>query len=349
MRRSRVVPQDVEEYLDAAAAGDGRRGTRLTLDALDRGSSFDDVIVNLLGAAQQETGRRWMHASWSVADEHLVSGVTQKSLDALASTVDDDPSLGPVVVTCAEGDWHSLAGQMFAEQLRGRGFEVSFLGASTPSVQVEEFLSRHRPVALAVSCNLSLFFRGVTSLVRAAHSHGVPVLAGGRGFGAGPQWSSRLGADAWAGGIDTAVDVLTSWGTEPPVLSQHPSLDSRAFALDARAPKLADGAFAALEGSFPQLSEYDDAQRARTLEDLVYMGRFAAAALLVDDERLFMDFVGWLVELLRPRGVPAAAVLAGLSALEPEVSQVDTRAGRMLLDAARAVPVGHDVGRGRPW
>lgn len=194
MTDARIAPQDVEDYLAVAAAGDSRAGVRLALDALDRGVPYEDVVVDLLGVAQHESGQRWLHNSWSVADEHVVSGVTQKALDALASTLDEDPTMGPVVVACAEGDWHSLAGQMFAELLRGRGVEVVFLGASTPASHVAELLSRRGTEALTVSCNLPLFFGGVVALVDAAHARGIPVLAGGRGLGSGPSWSSRLGS-----------------------------------------------------------------------------------------------------------------------------------------------------------
>ncbi|MFZ1286552.1 MAG: cobalamin-dependent protein [Candidatus Phosphoribacter sp.] len=337
MTAARVRPRDVESYLDVAAAGNGRTGVRMTLDLLDRGSTFDDVIVNLLGAAQHEAGQRWMRSSWSVVEEHVVSGVTQKALDALSGTLDEEPTTGPVVVTCAEGDWHSLAGQMFAEQLRGRGVAVVFLGASTPARHVEEFLSRHRAEALAISCNLPLFFGGVVSLVAAAHAHGIPVLAGGRGLGAGPLRSNRLGVDAWADGIDAAIDVLNSWRRDPPALSKGGALlDPRAIELNSLAPELGERAFESLELSMPALSAYNDAQRARTLEDLVSMVRFTAAARMVDEPAVLSEFLTWLLDVLRPRGVPSHAVVAGLVALEPSVSKVDPAAGRLVLAAAHA-------------
>lgn len=335
MSDPRVVPRDVEEYLDVAEAGDSRAGVRVTLGVLDRGAPYDDVIVDLLAAAQRESGERWMRTQWSVADEHLVSGVTQKALDALASTVVDEPTTGPVVVTCAEGDWHSLAGQMFAEQLRGRGVGTVFLGASTPAAQVEGFLSRHGAEALAISCNLPLFFRGVTALVDAAHAHGIPVLAGGRGLGTDPRRSQRLGVDAWADGVDSAIHVLDGWRRDPPLLAPPVVLDPRALELDARAPELGDRAFTSLERSLPMLAAYVDAQRARTVEDLVYIVRFTAAARLVDDTAILADFLVWLFEVLSHRGVPSEAVRSGLLALEPGISRIDPEAGRLLLTAAQ--------------
>ena len=127
------------------------------------------------------------------------------------------------MVACAEGDWHSLPAQMFAEMLRAEGFAVAFLGASTPADHVAAFLSRQRPDALAVSCNLALFFGGVTRLADAAHRHDIPVLAGGRALGRDPRRAARLGADAWAAGIDGAVAVLRGWRHEPPRVCAEPT------------------------------------------------------------------------------------------------------------------------------
>ena len=88
-----------------------------------------------------------------------------------------------VVVTCAEGDWHAIAAHMFAEQLRSRGVVVAYLGASTPADHVARFFARHRPEVVAVSCNLPLYFRGLSRIADVAHALGIPVLAGGAGDG----------------------------------------------------------------------------------------------------------------------------------------------------------------------
>ena len=66
-------------------------------------------------------GERWLADRWTVAEEHLASGVSQKALDAVAHTIEPPAVTGLVVVTCTEGDWHSLPAQMFAELLRAQG------------------------------------------------------------------------------------------------------------------------------------------------------------------------------------------------------------------------------------
>ena len=327
----------VETYLSEAVEGRGRAAARLALDRIDRGFRSEDVIVDLLAASQYEVGERWLANEWTVADEHLASGSTQHALDAVASTIDVPDLAGSVLVVCAEGDWHSLPSQMMAEMLRARGYAVACLGASTPVDHVLDLIRRRRPDAVVVSCNLPLFFGGVARLADAAHTHGIPVLAGGRAMGTDESRARLLGADGWAPDIDGAVDVLQRWRHEPPVVAPGPTrLDESAQLLDAGADDVADDAFDELTRAFPQMSSYDDAQLARTREDLAFITRYVAAALLVCDPTVLTEFLGWLRTLLANRGVPPRALEAGLDVLAPMLAGRDSRAGQLLAEVRSA-------------
>jgi hypothetical protein len=82
------------------------------------------------------------------------------------------------------------------------------------------------------------------------------------------------------------------------------------------------------------MADYDERQIARAREDLVFIVRFLAAALLVADHEIFGDFLDWLRNLLVRRGVPPQALIAGLEALRPGIEVVDTGAA-LLLDLGR--------------
>jgi len=348
--------ETVEAYLRQAIGGDGRAGVRLALDLIDNGVPSSDVIVNLLAAAQREVGERWLANQWTVAEEHLASGVSQKALDAVAHTIEPPAATGFIVVACAEGDWHSLPAQMFAEMLRAQGFTVAFLGASTPADHVADFLSRQRPDALAVSCNLPLFFGGVTRLVDAAHRQDIPVLAGGRALGHRPLRAARLGADAWAPGIGGAVAVLRSWQHQPPRVSAEPTpFKTAAVQLDFSAAEIAGQALESLSVGYPPMASCNQDQLARAKEDLADITRFTAAALLVSDAAVLTEMLDWLRTFLDNRDVPALALNTWLSALAPVIRRTNPAAAQLVLDAIRDEPAvvtpggrGLRRGRGRP-
>jgi methanogenic corrinoid protein MtbC1 len=311
----------VDAFIARALDSDVRGAVTLVLQLLDGGVPGELVISELLAAAQRQIGERWQRNELGVADEHLATGAAESALHALARTGSGPDSPGLVVVACAEGDWHGIAAHMFAEQLRARGLGVTFLGASTPADHVETFIRRRQPDALAVSCNLPIFFPGLARLADAAHAQGVPVLAGGRALGDSSERALRLGADEWADNIDDAATVLTEWhGRRPSMRKGSIDLDEDALALDARAPELASIALDDLASRLPAMASYDSSQLTRTREDLAFIVRFVAAAQLVDDQSVLIEFLDWLYVLLEARGVPKEALIAGLDALLPLLS-----------------------------
>lgn len=314
---------EVERFLDLAIEGHRTEAIRFVLDRFDTGTTADRIIRDVLIASQEETGHRWQRGEWTVTDEHLVTGVTQAALDALATVVPDPGGSGQaVVVACAEGEWHSLPAQFLAELLRARGHRTRFLGASAPAEEVAGFLQRHDVSMLAVSCSLPLSYWGVAKVVAAAHAEGVPVIAGGRALTAAR--AHRLGADAWGADVDALVTRLEGWRTEPPpVLRTAPEVDPGVVRLKTEAAELAAEAHARLLHLLPGTADLDERQQTRTLEDLEYIVRFVAAARLVADQEVLSTFLTWLEDVLGARSVPKGAMVSGLEALLPALDARD--------------------------
>ena len=329
-------PRDyVQTYLDDAMVGNRRAAVRLTLDLLDRRVPREQIIVELLAAAQRDVGERWYRNEITPADEHLASGVTAAALDMLMGETSDPARDIHTVVTCAEGDFHSLAAQMFGESLREHRIGVTVLGASTPADVVAKFLARSGAGSLAISCSIPIFFPGTVRLIDGAHRQGIPVIVGGRAFGNSPSRAKRLGADAWALTATDAAAILLAWKTERPSLSRDPTpVDPVASRLSAEASVLGSAAFDGFADRFPPVADYDERQIARTREDFVFIVRFLAATLLAADHAIFGEFIDWLQNLLVRRGVPPQALIAALEALRPAVEAVDTGAA-LLLDLGR--------------
>ena len=331
-----LPPRDyVPVYLRHAVAGHRAGAVRLTLDLLDRRVSRERIVVDLLAAAQREVGQRWYRNELTPADEHVVSGVTAAALDMLMGETSSLAEGGVTVVTCAEGDFHALPAQMFGELLRENGLGVTVLGTAAPADVVAEYLVRSGADSLAVSCSIPIFFPGALLLIDAAHREGIPVIAGGLAFGVGPGRAQHLGADAWAPTAADGAAILLAWKTKPPSVYRDPMLvNPVALQLNAEADALGAAGFDGLTARFPRMADYDERQIARTREDLVFIVRFLAAALLAADHEIFGDFLDWLQNLLVWRGVPPQALIAGLEALRPVIAPVDTEAA-LLLDRGR--------------
>jgi diguanylate cyclase (GGDEF)-like protein len=328
----------VDRYVEDAVSGERRSAIRSTLDMFDRGATQERVIVDLLAAAQREVGERWHRNELTVADEHIATGVSAAALDALVSEVRPLAGDGQTVVVCAEGDWHSLAAQMFGESLHGLGFGVTVLGASTPAPYVAELLTRRNADSLAISCSLPIFFPGAIRLIDIAQLQGVPVIVGGRAFGTNSERANRLGADAWALNAEQAATILKQWRLDGrPIPATPASPDPDALHMLERAAEIAQTALPELVARFPPMANYNDEQLTRTREDLAFNVQFLAAAMLVCDDTIFTDFLDWLQSLLANRGVPRTALPAGLDALKAALHGEPPEGVRLLDLGSRTV------------
>jgi methanogenic corrinoid protein MtbC1 len=318
MQQPRITAAHVERFVDALARRDRKAAARQALGLLEAGAPVQDLVQRLLGSAQAEVGRRWEANQWSVADEHAATAITDAVLGALAWRIEAAEDQGHVVVTCAEGEWHSLPARMAAEVLRLHGWQVTFLGASTPADHLRRLLAEVGAVGVVISCSVPIFLGGALRSVQAAQAEGIPVLVGGRAFGPDELRAHRLGADGWAPDPVAAARLLGAWRQQPPAVGKRPAgmRDAEPLELEAVRPDLVERAMSELFLRFPALAGYSQSQLARTREDLSYILQFLEAALLTDDPRIFLDeFLPWLTRVLTSRGLPAGVITVGLEAL----------------------------------
>jgi methylmalonyl-CoA mutase cobalamin-binding subunit len=274
----------------------------------------------------------WQHNELTVADEHAATAITDLALAAAcleAQRRGHEPE-GSVVVACAEEEWHVMPARMFAEQLRAVGWDVVFLGASTPAEHLQRFVAAERPAAVAVSCTVPVHLHGARRAISASHAAGVPVLAGGAAFGTDPNRAAAIGADAWASTPDDAVATLSRWAGNRPSLAAPLVDDGPSLAVGAERPLIVERAMSALVSRFPPLADYTDWQLARTREDLDYILRFVEASLLTSDDSIITSFASWLTSVLTARGLPHGTVPLGIDVLHECLPEGRNEAARLL-------------------
>jgi methanogenic corrinoid protein MtbC1 len=290
------------------------------------------VTVQLLAEVQRKVGDLWQQNELTVADEHAATAITDLALAAACLEAAPRPHapVGTVVFGCAEEEWHVMPARMFAEQLRAAGWDVVFLGASTPAEHLRRFLAAEPPAAVAVSCTVPVHLHGARRTVSASHAAGVPVLVGGAAFGAGPDRAAAIGADAWASTLDGAVATLSRWISSRPRLAAPLVDDALALAAGAERPVIVEQAMSALATRFPPLADYTDWQLDRTREDLDSILRFVEASLLTADDSIITGFASWLTSVLTARGLPSGIVPVGIDVLHECLPEGQKEVERLL-------------------
>lgn len=329
-----VSPPPVEALL--AGIEQGRRDDVVGLVRATARESGLDAAIRLLVAAQIVTGTRWQANQWSVAAEHAATAIVDLALTAAALDVAPaTPRPGTVVVACAEEEWHVLPARMLSEHLRADGWDVTFLGASTPADHLADFLTHIRPTAVALSCSVPLFLPGAARSIAACHSAGTPVVAGGAAFGVTPRRAAALGADAWAVTATEAAGVVGSWLASPPAL-RTPGVDDRAqLSVAVERPQVVEAAMPALALHLPPHARARE-HLAWVREHLDSSMRSVEAALRTDDGSVVTEFTAWLSSVITSHGYPQEIVPMSMEALHDGLAATSTDARRLLAIAADA-------------
>ena len=314
---------DLHAYLAAVGVADAAAAVAVVDEAVGRGVPRQRLIRDLLAPAQRRAGDLWFEGAWSIADEHAATGVCEQVLTVLSPPrpVPRDARVR-VVIACAEGEWHTLPARLAAELARSSDVSVTVLGGSIPADHLARHLVTVQADVLALSCTMSTNLLGAARNIAAAHAVSVPVVVGGRAWGAGQHRAQRLGADRRlddsAGLVDALDSLPDSWPADV-------ALPAEALLLDAPPQELLLLALERQCGADRWMRDMTPFQRARSLEDLEWIARHAAAAVACDDPTIVRELLAWLLGLLRPRGVPAAAVIESChylaDAVEPDAPQ----------------------------
>ncbi|MFI7600289.1 B12-binding domain-containing protein [Actinoplanes sp. NPDC049681] len=319
------VPAAIEDaypaYLGTLARQDERSAVDLVLDLCTPDIDTEKVLLHLVARAMVQVGRWWQSNVWTVAQEHGASHITSRVVAALAATAGRPAPDRRVVVACVEHELHATPALLFAETLRLRGWNCTFLGADVPTAHLVNFLRHQPPVAVALSCSLPMRLPGADRTIAACRRIDIPVIAGGRAFGADGRWAARLGVP-WAPNGAAAAALLDRPRLPSAVVSRR--VGDEYLALVTRRGRLIHETLRRLRVAYPELTAEGNPLD-MTVTDLGYIVDHLAAAAYIGDPALFTDFTGWLASVLGSRGIPADSVEMALTEL-----------GRLLRDHPRS-------------
>jgi methanogenic corrinoid protein MtbC1 len=310
-----IADEFADEFLDALAAADEWRAVELAVALVGAGVPVEEVLLDVVAAAQERIGLLWQAGAWSVARNHAATCIAERVVAAVSRPGGRPGERGHVVLSCLPGEWHALPARLVGEVLRGRGWRVSFLGASVPSSQLVSYVHEQGPDVVALSATMSMHLPGAHRTIGAVRRSGTRVLTGGPGFGADGRWARALGADAFAATAPAAAAVLDG-GCWDPAPATAPGVGGPEYAaLRERRHPLVRDALRALVLS-PGVSGDPEAHESDNVAQLVDV---LSAGVYLGDPELFAEHLRWVGALLRARTGSAAGVGSVLAFLAGEL------------------------------
>jgi methanogenic corrinoid protein MtbC1 len=189
----------IARLLEQVLAGQ-RAAALASAQELTRELGEETFVEHVLVGVQRELGRLWQRGEIHVGEEHLGSRVTEEILARLPALSVPAPNARRVLVASTAGDLHEIGARMVARAFERKGWEVCFLGANVPRLDLAHALQDLAPGLLALSVTLGIHLRGAAAMIASAHAlqPRVPVLVGGPTFRRSAELALAIGADALA-------------------------------------------------------------------------------------------------------------------------------------------------------
>ena len=159
--------------------------------------------LNVIESSMYGIGERWERGEISVAQEHLATAISGRVMAALYPRfVLGRQTKGRAVVTTVAEEFHELGAWMVADLLALDGWDVTYLGANTPSGDLLDMLSRLKPDLLALSSAMPFNLIRVQEVIEAIRARKeleqIRIMVGGRIFRDMDGPLAYAGADGWA-------------------------------------------------------------------------------------------------------------------------------------------------------
>lgn len=264
--------------------------------ALRSGMTIPEVLDLLVAPAQHWVGSQWESGVWNVAQEHRATAITSRTINLL--DVAAEPTIaGEILVTCAEGEWHTLGLSMVSQGLRSQGYDTVTLGGPIPSGQLLPFLHEMAPPCVTVTCQMPGNLPGARRMAATARESGTPVVMGGSAVTA--ERAILLGANAYARDVRDLARAIESVSVPAAPIGPVSHARSEGFEwIDMRMHSLA-----------ARLSDPDKTLSTESVLDGVWMLRCLSAALLCDDPSIVQTQADWQQRRSAAAGSPDASAL----------------------------------------
>jgi methanogenic corrinoid protein MtbC1 len=194
---------DASRYRKAALSGRQTLAQQLMRELLQDGLTLTEASVRLIEPAMVEVGELWQGNRISVAQEHLATAISENVIArAYLQATFAAPVGRTVILAGVVGNRHSLGLRMVSDAFETIGWEVLYLGADVPIVDLIRQVDG-RPVdvvglSLALPAHL-VVARETAQRLRAELGNRCPaILMGGLATRFGERMWRSLTADGWA-------------------------------------------------------------------------------------------------------------------------------------------------------
>ena len=211
------MTNDIREKLKAALLA---LDMDLTIEQVNRvingnGEVTVPEAVDIISGALEVVGKRFQEGEWFLAELVYSGEIAKAAMDLLSPlmTAGASRQLGTIVIGTVAGDLHDLGKNIFISYSQSAGFDVVDLGIDVPVSKFVDAVNTHHPVALGMSCLLTITADEIGKVIEALNDQGLragtKVIIGGAALT--EAFARDVGADAFAPDAITGTDIVKQW------------------------------------------------------------------------------------------------------------------------------------------
>jgi len=111
----------------------------------------EQVTQELIQRGLYEVGQMWQRGEASVQQEHYISALAARRLDALIAATPTPLRPQTILLACPPDEWHALPLLLLSLLLRRHGWHVVYLGANVPFTRLAESIDIVRPALVLMA------------------------------------------------------------------------------------------------------------------------------------------------------------------------------------------------------
>ena len=308
--------EDLREAWLAACLGFDEVGAESLLNQAFAFYTAETAITEIILHGIQAVGNRWQHGQVTVQQEHFVSGLATRRLDALIAAAPVPMHTGTIVLACPPAELHSLPLLCLNVMLRRRGRNVVFLGADVPMEHLEETTRIVNAALVVMSSQRLAAARTLRDAAAVLARKRVRVAYGGGVFNQIPELRQHIAGAFLGQAVDGSLDQIEELLERPITVQEpvHAGVNLLAQAYWAWRPEVEVALQRSIDG---QLETAVDLAIANS-----YFGGTLAAALEFGNVGYMAADMEWIRFLLAKPGLPFRTPRAYIMAYAKAVREV---------------------------
>jgi hypothetical protein len=259
----------------------------------------ESVVIGVLERSLKEVGLLWQEAEISVQQEHFISELATRSVEALLAGTPPPTLSDTLLVACPPGERHDFPTLLLSYLLRRRGLDVLYLGADVPLTLLEQALHSTQPSMGLLAAQRLATAANLLDTAALIGLQGIPVAYGGLIFNRNPNLRAFIPAHFIGEETAAAPDVVMHLLHTSPVLPQVRELEGAYIDLVSRFEAAMSSIEANVTDSLPRSASTALKQWSENIE----LGPSILASLRLGTLEALSDQIDWAVSLGRNQGV----------------------------------------------